>query len=152
MNEKIIEKTRGYVTELLACSEPAIKGDENDITAVVDKVADYTTQVIEERTEAEYDIVHTGLTAPGFLVLEEADSKTTMSKKGNMAYWDTIDALAEGFVKALVELSTTPVTLGNEFLEPEDDILEMGKMVTEFTISLLQEEFNAVYPYVEGDY
>ncbi len=148
MNEKIIEKARGYVTELLAYSEPKIIGEEDEIAEASVKVADYATQVIEERTEAEYDIPHTGLTSPGYLSL---DTETNMSKKGNVSYWDAIDALAEGLVKALVELSTTPVTLGNEFLEPEDDVLEMGKMVTEFAIFLLQEEFGAVYPYVEGD-
>jgi hypothetical protein len=149
--------TRGYVHSLLEYSTVETISDsafERDVTVenVSTKILDYATQVIEERTEAEYDIQHTGLTAPGYLVLETVEENSQISKKGNMTYWDEIDALAEGFVKALVELSTTPVTLGNEFLEPEDDILEMGKMVTEFAISLLQDEFGAVYPYVEENY
>jgi hypothetical protein len=149
--------TRSYVHSLLEYSTVKTISDsafERDVTVenVSTKILDYATQVIEERTEAEYDIQHTGLTAPGYLVLETVEENSQISKKGNMTYWDEIDALAEGFVKALVELSTTPVTLGNEFLEPEDDILEMGKMVTEFAISLLQDEFGAVYPYVEENY
>lgn len=155
--EKFMDCTRGYVHSLLEYSTVETISDsafERDVTveSVSTKILDYATQVIEERTEAEYDVQHTGLTAPGYLVLETVEENSQISKKGNMTYWDEIDALAEGFVKALVELSTIPVTLGNEFLEPEDDILEMGKMVTEFAISLLQDEFGAVYPYVEENY
>lgn len=155
--KELMDCTRGYVHSLLEYSTVETISDsafERDVTVetVSTKILDYATQVIEERTEAEYDIQHTGLTAPGYLVLETVEENSQISKKGNMTYWDEIDALAEGFVKALVELSTTPVTLGNEFLEPEDDILEMGKMVTEFAISLLQDEFGAVYPYVEENF
>lgn len=71
-----------------------------------------------------------------------------MSKKANMAYWDEIDWLAEGYIKELLTYSIPAVVLEDE----ENDILEMGKEVTEFVIKMLEEHCGANFPYVDENY
>ncbi len=81
--------------------------------------------------------------------------ENTMSKKGNMAYWDSIEQLAEDYVKQLIAYSTKPLNFGNEDDTDDDQetaIMEMGKEVTEFTYKLLESRYGAEFPYVEGNY
>lgn len=75
-----------------------------------------------------------------------------MSKKGNMAYWDAIDDLATDYTQKLIECSTSPVKLGDEFLGDDDVILEISKEVTEFATNLLTAKYGAKFPYVNENY
>lgn len=76
-----------------------------------------------------------------------------MSKKGNMAYWDTIDGLAVEYVEQLIKYSTNPVKLGdNDFMDDDDVILEISKIITEFATELLETEYGAKFPYVDENY
>lgn len=76
-----------------------------------------------------------------------------MSKKGNMAYWDTIDSLATEYTEKLIECSTKPVKLGDGFVLDDDAaILEIGKQITEFATKLLESKHGAEFPYVDENY
>ena len=75
-----------------------------------------------------------------------------MSKNGNMAYWDDIDNLTEGYVKELLDYSVPTVEFGDEFENKDDVIMRLAKEVTEFTVNLLESDVGATFPYVEGDY
>lgn len=79
------------------------------------------------------------------------------AKKANMAYWDTIDDLAEGYVRDLINLSKKHIPVGEEFEEKfnedfDDVTLELGKEITEFATQLLTERLNAEFPYVDENY
>ena len=69
-----------------------------------------------------------------------------MSKKGNMAYWDMIDDMTEEYVRKMLEMSTPSIEL--EY----DDILALGKEITEFVVAHLQKEVGANFPYVDENY
>ena len=71
-------------------------------------------------------------------------------KKANMAYWDSIDSLAEGYVEALIAHSMQSVIIDEE--EYEDVVLELGKEITEFATKLLEERLSAEFPYVDENY
>ena len=70
------------------------------------------------------------------------------SKKGNMAYWDSIDEISEDYVRRLAEMSDVPVS----FDEEGQDLLDIGKEITELAVKLLEERCNAEFPYVDGNY
>ena len=70
------------------------------------------------------------------------------AKKANMMYWDEIDWLAEGYIKQLLAYSRPAVVLEDE----ENEILEMGKEITEFAIKMLEERCGANFPYVDENY
>ena len=54
----------------------------------------------------------------------------TMSKKGNMVYWDAIDDWTENYVRSLIDFSTKQVEL-------DDDIaMDIAKRITEFATNL----------------
>lgn len=93
--------------------------------------------------------------------------KIVNKKKENMAYWDMIDDLSEGYVKKLIKFSTTKVNLygycydEEEIKEmdaeerkeaKEDAIMELAKEVTEFATKLLEERIGAEFPYVDENY
>lgn len=71
-----------------------------------------------------------------------------MSKKGNMAYWDEIDTMAEDYVRALMGHSITPIKNADDY----DTILVISKDITERTVKLLTESYGATYPYVDENY
>ena len=77
----------------------------------------------------------------------------TMSKKGNMAYWDSIEQLAENYIRQLIPYSTKPIDFGDD---NDDDhattIMEISKEVTEFTYKLLESQYGADFPYVEENF
>lgn len=75
-----------------------------------------------------------------------------MSKKGNMAYWDTIDSLATEYTEKLIECSTKPVKLDDGFVLDDDAILEISKQITEFATKLLESKYGAEFPYVDENY
>lgn len=90
-----------------------------------------------------------------------------IDKKGNMAYWDAIDHLTEEYVKNLIEYSASNVNLyayeyteedieemDSEELEQarEHGIMEIAKDITEFAINLLQDHYEAEFPYVDENY
>lgn len=68
-------------------------------------------------------------------------------KKANVAYWDNIDWLAEGYLKELLTYSMPNVALE----DVESEILEMGKEITELAIQMLECR-GAKFPYVDQDY
>ena len=72
------------------------------------------------------------------------------AKKANMAYWDSIDGLAEGYVEQLIAHSMPSVLIDEE--EYDDIVLELGKEITEFATKLLEERLNAEFPYVDENY
>ena len=71
-------------------------------------------------------------------------------KKANMAYWDSIDGLAEEYVKQLIAHSMPSVVIDDE--EYDDAVLELGKEITEFATKLLEERLGAEFPYVDENY
>ena len=73
----------------------------------------------------------------------------TMSKKGNMAYWDAIDELTEEYVRNLIEYSTEKTSL---YEDDDDEIMDLAKEVTEFATKLLAERISAEFPYVDENY
>lgn len=78
-----------------------------------------------------------------------------MSKKGNMAYWDSIEQLTEDYVRQLIAYSTKPIDFSNGDDTDNDEetaIMEIGKEVTEFTYKLLESQYGAEFPYVDEDY
>lgn len=70
-----------------------------------------------------------------------------VDKKANMAYWDNIDWLAEGYLRELLTYSMPNVVLKDE----ESDILEIGKEITELAIKMLESR-GANFPYVDENY
>lgn len=70
------------------------------------------------------------------------------SKKGNMAYWDDIDGITEDYVRKLAEMSDVPVV----FDEDEQDLLDIGKEITELAVKLLEQRCKAEFPYVDCNY
>ena len=72
------------------------------------------------------------------------------AKKANMAYWDSIDGLAENYVTQLIAHSMPSVLIDDE--EYDDAVLELGKEITEFATKLLEEKLGANFPYVDEDY
>ena len=69
-----------------------------------------------------------------------------MNKKANMAYWDAIDEITEDYVRNMLEMSNPSIVL--EY----DDILELGKEVTDFVVAHLKKEVGANFPYVDENY
>lgn len=75
----------------------------------------------------------------------------TTSKKGNMAYWDSIDNLAEEYVRQLLEFSQSPIKVDID--EDEDNVfMDVSKEITELAVKLLEERFGANFPYVDENY
>ena len=69
-----------------------------------------------------------------------------MNKKNNMAYWDAIDDITEEYVKSMLEMSTPSIEL--EY----DDILTLGKEITDFVVAHLEKEVGANFPFVDENY
>lgn len=69
-----------------------------------------------------------------------------MNKKANMAYWDGIDDLTEEYVRNMLEISVPSIVL--EY----DDILALGKEITDFVVAHLEKEVGANFPYVDENY
>ena len=74
-----------------------------------------------------------------------------VSKKGNMAYWDAIDAVSEEYVRQIIEFSVKQLKIP-EFMNEDDVILEVGKEVTECVVNYLEEHFGAEFPIVDENY
>lgn len=77
-----------------------------------------------------------------------SDKGVKINKKVNMEYWDNIDWLAEGYIKSLLKYSMPFGGIEDE----ENEILEMGKEITEFAIKMLEERCGAYFPYVDENY
>ena len=77
-------------------------------------------------------------------------SCATVSKKGNLSYWDAIDELTEEYVRNLLAFSNPEVQIDEE--DEDDIVLELGKEITEFATKLLEERLNAEFPYVDENY
>lgn len=76
----------------------------------------------------------------------EDEPAAPMSKKGNMAYWDTIDDIALDCVSAIAEKSTKTVTLDCF------DLTDIYKEVVELVTKRLTEDFGCEFPYVDENY
>ncbi len=90
-------------------------------------------------------------------LIDENKDANPMSKKGNMAYWDAIDELTEGYVRQLVACSINPVRFGDEEDADEEDdhadaVMDIGKQITEFATKLLESQYGALFPYVDENY
>ena len=75
----------------------------------------------------------------------------TMSKKGNMAYWDAIDDVSEEYVRQIIEFSVKQINIP-EFMNEDDVILEVGKEVTECVVNYLEKYCGAEFPVVDENY
>ena len=75
----------------------------------------------------------------------------TMSKKGNMVYWDAIDGLSEEYVRQMIEFSIKELKVP-EFMTEDDVLLEVGKEVTECVVNYLEKYYGAEFPVVDEDY
>lgn len=73
------------------------------------------------------------------------DPKT--DKKQNVAYWDQIDHISETYIKELLKHSDPAI----ESLD-HHDLIEMGKLVTEFTIDMLEKRCKVDFPVIDGDF
>lgn len=69
-----------------------------------------------------------------------------MDKKANMMYWDGIDELTEEYVRNMLEMSVPSIVL--EY----DDILALGKEITDFVVAHLKKEVGAEFPFVDENY
>lgn len=121
---------------------------------VVDSGATYTTKEIHQMYKA---LQTTG-------ALQKVSSKhkvsrhvlninqASMTKKGNMAYWDSIDDLAETFVEQFLACACVN---NPKALQYQVDTTTLGKEVVEFLLGQLQEEgldTDKLYPYVNENY
>ncbi len=91
---------------------------------------------------------HIALARKKIALISEEDDDIS-DKKANMAYWDEIDNTSEEFVTAFLSHSVTSEQLD------EDEVLEIGKEVTEFMLSKLREygiNTDTAYPYVDENY
>lgn len=75
----------------------------------------------------------------------------TMSKKGNMAYWDEIDNVSEEYVRQIIEFSTKKIKIPRDMTK-YDMLLEVGKEVTECVVNYLEKYYGAEFPVVDEDY
>ena len=75
----------------------------------------------------------------------------TMSKKGNMAYWDEIDDISEEYVRQIIEFSTKKIKIP-DFMTEDDVVLEVGKEVTECIVNYLEKHYGAEFPVVDENY
>ena len=75
----------------------------------------------------------------------------TMSKKGNMVYWDAIDGVSEEYVRNIIDFSTKDIAIPSHMTE-DDVLLEVGKEVAECVVNYLEQHFGAEYPVVDEDY
>ena len=75
----------------------------------------------------------------------------TMSKKGNMTYWDAIDDASEDYVRNIIEFSTKEIKVP-DFMTEDDVVLEVGKEVTECIVNYLEKHYGAEFPVVDEDY
>ena len=75
----------------------------------------------------------------------------TMSKKGNMAYWDEIDNVSEEYVRQIIEFSTKKIKIPRDMTKA-DMLLEVGKEVTECVVNYLEKYYGAEFPYVDENY
>lgn len=74
-----------------------------------------------------------------------------VSKKGNMEYWDQIDAVSEDYVRNIIEFSTKKLNIP-EFMTEDDVLLDVGKEVTEYVVNYLEQHFGAEFPVVDENY
>ena len=72
-------------------------------------------------------------------------------KKGNVAMWDAIDALTEEYLQKLLEFSEKKVD-PDGFEGFEQDILDLGKEITETAVDALEKKFGAEFVYVDCNY
>ena len=72
-------------------------------------------------------------------------------KKGNVAMWDAIDALTEEYLQKLLEFSEKNVD-PDSFEDFEQDILDLGKEITETAVDALEKKFGAEFVYVDCNY
>ena len=70
-------------------------------------------------------------------------------KKVNAEYWDEIDNISERYVEQLIKLSAKGISIP-DFVNTSDVITEVGKIVAESAINVLEKHFGAEFPYVEG--
>ena len=74
-----------------------------------------------------------------------------ISKKGNMMYWDEIDAVSDEYVRSIIEFSTKAIKIP-DFMTEDDVLLEVGKEVTECIVKYLEENYGAEFPVVDENY
>lgn len=72
-------------------------------------------------------------------------------KKGNVAMWDAIDALTEEYLQKLLEFSEKKVD-PDGYEDFEQDILDLGKEITETAVDALEKKFGAEFVYVDCNY
>ena len=72
-------------------------------------------------------------------------------KKGNVAMWDAIDALTEEYLQKLLEFSEKKVDPDSSE-DFEQDILDLGKEITETAVDALEKKFGAEFVYVDCNY
>lgn len=66
--------------------------------------------------------------------------------KQRIGMWDRIDLLTEKYLEALLGMSVEPVVLQG------DDLLALGKEVTEMVVAYLEKEVGAKFPAVDENY
>ena len=78
--------------------------------------------------------------------MDKVAEYVTMSKKGNVMYWDAIDDLCEKFTQDLLDFSVPEVEIN------DDDVLYLKNEIRDFAVSLLEKESVAKFPFVDEDF
>ena len=78
--------------------------------------------------------------------MDKVAEYVTMSKKGNVVYWDAIDDLCERFTQDLLNFSVPYVDFD------EDDVLYWKNEIRDFAVKLLEKESAAKFPFVDEDF
>lgn len=88
----------------------------------------------------------TYMTIREFMSLDCFYKDISKSKKANMAYWDVIDHLTETYIKGLAAVGYLGKNLD------ENDLLEIGKEITEKATEILRKDYGYEFPYVDENY
>ena len=78
--------------------------------------------------------------------MDKVAEYVTMSKKGNVMYWDAIDDLCEKFTQDLLDFSVPKANFN------DDDVLYWKNEIRDFAVSLLEKESVAKFPFVDEDF
>ena len=78
--------------------------------------------------------------------MDKVAEYVTMSKKGNVMYWDAIDDLCEKFTRKLLDFSVPKTDI------EDDDVLYWKNEIRDFAVQFLESHSDARFPFVDEDF
>ena len=78
--------------------------------------------------------------------MDKVAEYVTMSKKGNVMYWDAIDDLCEKFTRDLLAFSIPKSDI------EDDDVLYWKNEIRDFAVRFLESHSDARFPFVDEDF